>query len=702
MIKVSAKDRLILLGKNSDAVMAVTVVGIVLLMIIPLHPSILDVLFAFSLTFGLIILLVSMYILKPLDFSAFPSVLLIATLFRLSLNVASTRRILLHGYEGSGAAGDVIKAFGEFVVGGNYVVGGIIFLILVIINLIVITKGAGRIGEVAARFTLDAMPGKQMSIDADLNTGLINETEAKQRRAEVSREADFYGAMDGASKFVKGDAIAGIIITIINIIGGLAIGVIQYGMKIGDAAQTFTLLTVGDGLVTQIPALVISTAAGIVVSSAGSENNVGKEITGQISLQPKALAIAALVLFGLALIPGLPTIPFILLALASGGVAYLIINARKTKQTSKGEAGDKTVPLGGGIAGRNNEQDTMPLLDILGLDVGYGLIPLVDGTQGGELLDRIKSIRRQMAQNIGIVIPPVHIQDNMQLNTSEYVILLKGNEVARGELMLHHCMAMDPGTARGEIHGIPTTEPTYGLPALWIKERDRETALAKGYTVVDLSAIIITHLSEIIKKYAHEILGRQEVQQLLDSLRESHPKVVEELIPNILTVGNVGKVLQNLLREQIPIRDLLTIMETLADWAPMVKDVEALTEYVRQALSRTITKMYQTGDGSIPLLTLDQRIENMISGSIQRSEEGSFLAMEPRLAQRIIENVVRYMGKFSEVRSQPIILCSVNIRSHLKRLIDRFLPNIVVLSYGDILNTVKIQSLGTVVMTDAD
>ena len=701
MINASVKERLILLGKNSDAIMAISVVGILLLMIVPLAPSVLDILFAFSLTFGLIVLLVSMYILKPLDFSAFPSVLLIATLFRLSLNVASTRRILLHGNEGTGAAGDVIRAFGEFVVGGNYVVGAIIFLILVIINLIVITKGAGRIGEVAARFTLDAMPGKQMSIDADLNAGLINEVEAKQRRAEVSREADFYGAMDGASKFVKGDAIAGVIITIINIVGGLAIGVIQHGMKIGDAAQTYTLLTVGDGLVTQIPALVISTAAGIVVSSAGSENNVGKEITGQISLQPKAIAIAALVLFGLALIPGLPTIPFTFLALVAGGVAYLLINARKAKQTSKGETGDKIAPSGS-LAVRNNEQDTMPLLDILGLDVGYGLIPLVDGSQGGELLDRIKSIRRQMAQNLGIVIPPVHIQDNMQLNTSEYVILLKGNEVARGELMLHHCMAMDPGTARGDIPGIPTTEPTYGLPALWIKERDRETALAKGFTVVDLSAIIITHLSEIIKKYAHEILGRQEVQQLLDSLRESHPKVVEELIPNILSVGNVGKVLQNLLREQIPIRDLLTIMETLADWAPMVKDVDYLTEYVRQALSRTITKMYQGSSGSIPLLTLDQRIENMISASIQRSEEASSLAMEPRLAQRMMENIARYMEKFSEVRSQPIILCSAHIRSHLKRLIDRFIPNIVVLSHGDILNTVKIQSLGTVVMTDAD
>jgi len=701
MIKVSAKDRLILLGKNSDAIMAVAVVAILLLMIMPVPPYLLDILFAFSLTFGLLILLVSMYILKPLDFSAFPSVLLIATLFRLSLSVASTRRILLHGYEGPDSAGEVIKAFGEFVVGGNYVVGAIVFVILIIINLIVITKGASRIGEVAARFTLDAMPGKQMSIDADLNAGLINESEAKQRRTEVSREADFYGAMDGACKFVKGDAIAGIIIVIIDIIGGLAIGVLQHGMKIGQAAQTYTLLTVGDGLVTQIPALVIATAAGIVVSSAGSENNVGKEITGQISLQPKALAIASLVLFGLALIPGLPTIPFSLLAVATGGIAYLLIKASKKKQTSKGEPSDKAASSVG-ITGRNNEQDTMPLLDILGLDVGYGLIPLVDGTQGGELLDRIKSIRRQMAQNIGVVIPPVHIQDNMQLNTSEYVILLKGNEVARGELMLHHCMAMDPGTARGEIHGIPTTEPTYGLPALWIKERDRETALGKGYTVVDLSAIIITHLSEIIKKYAHEILGRQEVQQLLDSLRESHPKVVEELIPNVLSVGNVGKVLQNLLREQIPIRDLLTIMETLADWAPMIKDVDALTEYVRQALSRTITKMYQASDGSIPLLTLDQRIESMISASIQRSEEGSFLAMEPRLAQRIIENVVRYMGKFSEVRSQPVILCSVNIRSHLKRLIDRFLPNIVVLSYGDILNTVKIQSLGTVVMADAD
>ncbi len=685
------------IAKHSDILMAISAVVILVVMIIPLPAMLLDILLSFNITFALIILLVGMYISKPLELSAFPSILLITTLFRLSLNVASTRIILLHGNEGPMAAGKVINAFGSFVVGGNYLVGIIVFLILVVINFVVITKGAGRIAEVAARFTLDAMPGKQMSIDADLNAGLINDQEAKARRLEISQEAEYYGAMDGANKFVRGDAIAGIIITLINILGGFAIGVFQNKMSFSDAVQTYTLLTVGDGLVCQIPALIISTAAGIIVSRSSSKTNMGREIISQILFQPRAIAIVAVVLFGLGMVPGLPALPFVFLSILSASVAYLILQTRKTDlkkqegrqmQKSKTRSPEKLKPL--------------PPLDILSLEVGYGLIPLVDVEQNGELLDRIKSIRRQIAQEVGIIVPSVHIQDNMQLESGEYAILLRGNEVARGELMINHYLAINPGTVEKKIDGVPTKEPTYGLPAFWIKEEVKESAMAKGYTVVDLSTVLTTHLSDVIRHHAHELLGRQEVQQLLDSLKASHPKVVEELIPNLLSLGGLGKVLQNLLIEQIPIRDLLTILETLADWAPMIKDIDALTEHVRQSLARTITGLYQASDGNIPLITLDQSIENAISGAIQQTEHGSFLAMEPNVVQKIMKILTKNLEKFSQLNCQPIVLCSVPIRSHFKKLVDRFIPNLVVLSYNDILNNVKIQSIGTVGLSDAD
>jgi flagellar biosynthesis protein FlhA len=604
--------------------------------------------------------------------------------------------ILLHGNEGTLAAGKVIKAFGSFVVGGNYVVGAIIFLILVIINFVVITKGAGRIAEVAARFTLDAMPGKQMSIDADLNAGLIDDKEARNRRIIISEEADFYGAMDGASKFVRGDAIAGVIITLINIVGGLAIGVFQNGMSFSHAAQNYTLMTVGDGLVTQIPALIVSTAAGIVVSRAGSESALGKQIASQLLFQPRAIGIAAGVLLGFGMVPGLPAVPFMILSAIAGIVAYMVSQAKKTsiEEESKKMLEEKS---------KSPERlAALPPLDILALEVGYGLIPLVDAEQDGSLLDRIKSIRRQIAKDIGIIVPPLHIQDNMQLKPGEYSIILKGNEVAKGELMLNHYLAMNAGNDSEKIEGVPTKEPTYGLPALWIKEEVREKAIAKGYTVVDLATVLTTHLSDVIRNHAHELLGRQEVQQLLDDLKDSHPKVVEELVPNLLPLGGVMKVLQNLLSEQIPIRDLLTILETLADWAPMIKDMDMLTEYVRQALSRTITKLYATPEGNIPLITLDQSVEKAISGAIQQTEQGSFLALEPNVAQKIMEIIARYVTEFSSLNCHPIILCSSQIRSHFKKLINRFIPNLVVLSYNEILNNVKIQSLGMVELSDAD
>ncbi|MBW2708823.1 MAG: flagellar biosynthesis protein FlhA [Deltaproteobacteria bacterium] len=684
-------------ARNSDILAAVGVVGILILMVMPLPPFLLDLLLSFNITFALTILLVGTYLLKPLDFSAFPSILLVATLFRLSLNIASTRIILLHGNEGPAAAGSVIKAFGSFVVGGNYVVGAIIFVVLVLINLMVITKGSGRIGEVAARFTLDAMPGKQMSIDADLNAGLIGEKEAKERRKEISQEADFYGAMDGASKFVKGDAIAGIIITLINIVGGLAIGVLQDGMNIVDAAQTYTLLTVGDGLVTQIPALMISTAAGIVVSRAGAKATLGKEVLSQMLHQPKALGTASVALFGFALVPGLPAVPFMVLAIIAGGIAYTVTKSRKVEQEKDEEREmieEKAKP--------QKSLELIPPIDILALEVGYGLIPLVDADQDGDLLERIRSFRNQIAKDIGIIVAPIHIQDNMKLKPGEYSILLKGNEVARGELMMNHYLAMDPGNVDGKIGGVPTKEPTYGLPAFWIKEGVREDALAKGYTVVDLPTVLITHLSDVIKRHAHELLGRQEVQKLVDNLKTSYPKVVEELIPNLLPIVAVGKVLQNLLIEQVPIRDMLTILETLADWAPMIKDADTLTEYVRQSLARTITKLYQSPEGDIPVITLDQCIETTISQAIQNTEQGSFLPIEPGVAQDIMRKVTQNLEKFSQLNQQPVVLCSPLIRPHFKKLADRFIPGLVVLSYNEIVNNIQIHSIGTVVLDDAN
>ena len=685
------------IAKNSDISLAVAVVGILVFMIIPLPTMLLDLLFSFNITFALIILLASMYTLRPLELSAFPSILLLITLFRLSLNVASTRIILIHGNEGSMAAGKVIQAFGNFVVGGNYLVGIIVFVILVVINFMVITKGAGRIAEVAARFTLDAMPGKQMSIDADLNAGLINEQEARARRVEIAQEAEYYGAMDGANKFVRGDAIAGIIITLANIIGGLAIGIFQNNMSFGDAAETYTLLTIGDGLVTQIPALIVSTSAGIIVSRAGAESNLGQEITSQILLQPRAIGITAIVLFGFGIIPGLPLLPFWVLAALGGGLTLIIhrVVRQRLQQEQDADLVEEPVVAAGQV-------DALPLLDTLAIEVGYGLIRLVDAEQDGELLERIKSIRRQMATEIGIIVPPVHIQDNMQLKPGQYSILLKGNEIGGGDLMTNYYLAMNPGTADEEIDGIPTTEPTYGLPALWIKESTKENALAKGYTVVDLATVMTTHLSEIVKRHSPEFIGRQEVQQLLDNLKESHPKVVEELVPNLLPLGGVVKVLQNLLREQVPIRDLLAIMETLADWAPVTKDLDLLTEYVRQALARTISKMHLTPEGTLPVLTLDHSVESVIAAAVQPMDQGSLFALDPNVAQKIINNLVQTLEKCSALNSQPVVVCSSQIRGHFKKLVDRFIPNIAVLSYDEILNNIEIHTLGALELNDAN
>ena len=682
--------------KNSDIVVTVGVILILVFMILPLPTFLLDVLLTLDITLAIVILFVAMYTKSALDFSVFPSLLLIATLFRLSLNIASTRLILLHGSEGSAAAGQVIKAFGAFVVGGNPVVGLIVFAILVVINFVVITKGAGRIAEVAARFTLDAMPGKQMSIDADLNAGLITESEARKRRVEIEKEADFYGAMDGASKFVRGDAVAGIIITLINIMGGLIVGVLQQKMSVSNALQVYTLLTVGDGLVSQIPALIISTAAGIVVTRTAQDVHLGHAVVGQLLVQPRAIAIAAVILFLFGLVPGLPQIPFFLIALLTGAIALTVIQGQKKAVLEK-EA-ETTAPP----SEEAERLQGLPLLDPLGLEVGYGLISLVDGEQDGELLTRIRSMRKQFALDLGMVFPPVHIRDNLQLAGTGYSILIKGNEVAKGEFMQGHLLAMKPVNASGRPIGIATREPVFGLPAEWVLEGEKEKAQIEGYTVVDHCTILATHLSEVIKAHAHELLGRQEVQSLMENLASEYPKVVEELVPHQLSLGDVQKVMQNLVKEQVSIRDLLTIFETLADYAPMTKNITHLTEYVRQALSRTIVKSYLGEESKISLISLDPRIENRIAEAVQHTERESYLSLEPQVAQKILSRIKRAAEEFLAANLQPVLLCAPLVRPHIKRLTERFLPRLAVLSHNEIPENVTLQSRGMVEWNDED
>jgi flagellar biosynthesis protein FlhA len=536
-----------------------------------------------------------------------------------------------------------------------------------------------------------------MSIDADLNAGLITEQEARERREVIAQEAEYYGAMDGANKFVRGDAVAGIVITLINIIGGLAIGIFQNKMSFVDAAQNYTLLTIGDGLVTQVPALIVSTAAGVIVTRAGAESSLGAEISSQILVQPKAIAVAAGVLFGFGLVPGLPTIPFLVLAVLAGGLAYSIFQSIKERTRTEEAAKiseEKALP--------SDQFDALPPLDTLAIEVGYGLIPLVDIEQGGQLLDRIKSLRRQIARELGVIVAPVHIQDNMRLKAGAYSILLKGNEVAQGELLTNYYLAMNPNAVEEKIDGIPTREPTYGLPALWIKEDVKEHALTKGFTVVDLATVLTTHLSEVVKQHCHEMLGRQDVQQLLDTLKETHPKVVEELVPNLLPLGGVVRVLQNLLREQVPIRDLLAICETLADWAPVTKDLDILTEHVRHALARTITKIHLTPEGNIGAIALGHSLETTISGALQQTEHGTFLSLDPHIAQQMMNRVAASLEKLSSLDYQPVLMCSSQIRQHVKRLVDRFMPRVTVLSYDEILSNVEIQSLDVLELNDAD
>jgi flagellar biosynthesis protein FlhA len=676
---------------DGDAIMGIGMVCILSVMLLPLPSRFLDVLLIINISFGLITLLTAIYSYKPLDFAVFPSVLLVTTIFRIALTVASTRLVLLHGHEGTKAAGLVIHAFGNFVVGGNYVVGFVIFIILVIVNFMVITKGTERIAEVAARFTLDAMPGKQMSIDADLNTGLIDDREARRRRETIRQEADFYGTMDGASKFVRGDAIAGILITLINILGGLAVGVVQNGMPIGEALQVYTLLTVGDGLVAQIPALVISSSAGILVSRAASEIGMGAGFGKQFSMHPRPLAITGGMLFFLSIVPSFPAIPLILV----GTILFVLAGIADRKSKSEH---DKQEIEESESAKPQGAPDLPPLLDVLELELGYGLIPLVDEAQSGDLLPRIKAIRQQLALEYGILVPALHVRDNLQLKPAEYRLLLKGNPVGKGEIMVGHYLALSSGESTLEIKGIPTRDPAFDLPAVWIPENRRDEATKAGYTVIDPSTVVATHLTELFKKFADQMLTRHTVQQLLDNLALQQPKLVEELVPNVLSVGVVQKVLQNLIREGVTIRDLQTICETLADYGPLNKDPELLTEYVRQALARTITRPYETEDQKFPVLSLQQGLEEKLTRGIQKSEHGSFLSLDPGFLQQFLQATSDEVKRAVSLGYHPVLLCSPAIRRHLKKLLERFLPDVAVISHNELSNSLEIRSVGIIRM----
>jgi flagellar biosynthesis protein FlhA len=681
---------------KSEMITVVGVISILVIMILPLPAIILDFLLALNITLAITILLIAMYTLKPLDFSIFPSLLLVTTLFRLSLNVASTRIILLHGNEGPQAAGSVILSFGNFVVGGNYVVGMIVFIILVIVNFVVITKGATRIAEVAARFALDAMPGKQMSIDADLNAGMIDENEAKRRRLEVNQEAEFHGSMDGAAKFVRGDAVAGIIITIINILGGFVIGVFQQQMTMMDAVQNYTLLTVGDGLVSQIPSLTIATAAGIVVSRSASKRTMGNEFGRQFFNYPKAIYMSAIAVFLFGLVPGLPHVPFLVLSSIIGGSVFLFKKKERAAEKEveavkqeKPEVGPEPV-------------EHLLLVDPLELEVGYGLIPLVDKEQGGEFLEKVRSIRRQFAVESGVVIPPIHIRDNLQLKSSEYQILLKGVRIADSDLMVNHYLAMDPGDATRKIEGIETREPSFNLPAIWIPETKRDEVKLAGYTVVDNVTVMATHLTEVLKSHLSDLLGRQDVQNLLDNLRKFYPKAVEELVPNILSLGTVQKVLQNLLQEQVAIKDMLTIVETLSDYGLVTKDPDLLTEYVRHKLSRSIISPHIGNDGILNLISLSQGTEDLLLKNIKKTEHGSYLTVDPKIADPFILSIKSEAEKAMAKNIQPILLTTPTLRRHLRKMIEYFIPSMTVLSQSELLGDIRIKTIGEVSFNNAN
>ena len=683
-------QRMKVLTKNSDLAVAVGLLLILSVIVIPIPPFMLDFLIVLTLAITVIILLVSVYITRPLDFSTFPSLLLVITLFRISLNVASTRNILLRGAtEGTSAAGEIIRSFGEFAVEGNYVVGIVVFAILVITNFVVITKGAGRVAEVSARFILDAMPGKQMAIDADLNAGLIDENQARARRKEIAAEADFYGSMDGASKFVRGEAIASILITALNIIAGMIIGISQYDMDVSSAAQAFTLLTIGDGLVSQIPAIIISVAAGIIATRNTDENALGVQVGKEFRVYPKTLYIAGGVLIIFSAIPGLPILPFIIMGgCLIGSGQWIEYKKHLESQMAKVDVEEKKVTPEG-------LEDLLPL-ELVELEVGYGLVHLVDADQNGELLERITHIRKQFALDWGVIVPSIHIKDNLELRPSEYTIKLKGVQVASGQLMSDYYLAMDPGSVVEKMDGVETVEPVFGLPAVWISEDQKDDAQYNGYTVVDLSTIIATHITELLKANLHELFGRQELSHILDHFKEKNPKIVSDLIPDILSLGTVLRVIQNLLRERVSIRDMRTILEALAEYGPTTKDSQMLTEFARQGLYRTITESIKSEQGDIPIYTLDRNIEESFLTNLESIDKGQEFSLDTKITQNILSSLNEKLDEATEAGEKMVVLCSSSIRGHFKRLIEKVLPNIVVIGHDELGPDANIRSLGTV------
>ncbi|MGX9220800.1 flagellar biosynthesis protein FlhA [Massilia varians] len=689
-----------LASRGASALAApIFIVILLAMMILPLPAFVLDVFFSFNIALSVIVLLTALYTVKPLDFMAFPAILLISTMLRLALNVASTRIVLTEGHTGGAAAGKVVEAFGHFLIGGNFTVGIVVFIILTIINFTVVTKGAGRIAEVGARFALDAMPGKQMAIDADLNAGLIGEAEARKRRNEVAQEAEFYGAMDGASKYVKGDAVAGIMITLINVIGGLIIGVIQHDLSFGEAAEVYTLLAIGDGLVAQIPSLIISIAAGMVVSRVANEDDISSQVTNQLFARPEALYITGGIIFALGVIPGMPNLVFLLLGSALCGGGYLIAKRKKEQPAKEAAAAEAaaTAAAGGAAAtpAESEEatwQDVMAV-DTLGLEVGYRLIPLVDKTQGGELLKRIKGIRKKFAQEVGFLAPPVHIRDNLELKPSAYRITLKGVEVGTGEAINGQFLAINPGMASGTLPGLVTTDPAFGLPATWIDASLRDEAQSLGYTVVDAGTVVATHLNHLITTHASELLGRLEVQDLLDHLAKAAPKLVEDLVPKVVSLSTLQKVLQNLLLEGVHIRDMRTIIECLSEYAGQTQDPNELTAMVRVALGRAIVQQLFPGTNELSVMTLDNRLERLLMQAMGAG--GDSTGIEPGLADTIAQQAANAAAQQEQMGLSPVLLVPAPLRVLLSRFLRRAVPQLKVLSHNEIpeTKTIRVTSL---------
>lgn len=698
---IAAQGVLDRLFRQSDIILAVLAITIIVFMMVPIPTWMMDMLLTINISLAFLILMAALYTDRPLQFSTFPTLLLLVTLLRLSLNVSSSRLILT-----AGDAGKVIDAFGNFVIGKNYIVGILIFLILVVIQFVVVTNGATRIAEVAARFTLDAMPGKQMAIDADLNTGLIDEDEAKRRRLTIQKEADFYGAMDGASKFVRGDAIAGLVIVFVNIIGGICIGIFQFHWEITKVLAVFTRLTIGDGLVTQIPAIVIAIATGILVSRSIGEEQLAQKMGKQIFLSPRGVLVVANALLLLGLATPLPKIPFLLVGIIITTVGIILLRGESKEFLMEGSASSGRVVLPSGstpppMLPEGKESENMVALlkiDPIELEIGYRLIPLVDAEQGGDLLERITKIRRQMALQLGLILPPIRVRDNIQLKPRDYSIKLRGIEVAHGEIHVGHYLAMNPGIDTEDLEGIKTTEPVFGLPAIWITDAHKEKAEMLGFTVFDPSTVIATHITEIVKRHSADILTRQDVQALLDNVKKEAPAVVDELVPALLSIGEIQRVFQNLLKEKISIRDLVPILESLANWARTTKDPDMLSEYARQGISRSICQFYVTPQGVLPVITLKPDLEGIISDSVMRTDQGLSMTLDPLLVQKIVQTIAKEVDKvMSKGYTQPILLCSSKIRLVLRRLTERTLPHLTILSYNEIIpGQVDLQTIGVI------